>query len=255
MDIVRLSLAESPVGVGFYRMMAGSLFAHALLLFLFGSKLIRPVVFQSEPVIQVSLSSLPGPLVDQSPTSPALTSPLSQKVEEIGAEENPEGMEAWWKKQMGKIAPLQEKIKTKGGTEPQPIRKNVRVLPPQQRETSAVAQEEGHPGVIEAVGSESHSGQPFLFPYYLKQVENKISGGWTPPPAGGVRREGPVDVVVRFQVKRDGGIGGVDLERGSGHDFFDRAALRAVYAASPLPPLPRDFSEDRLYVHFRFVLQ
>ena len=58
--------------------------------------------------------------------------------------------------------------------------------------------------------------------------------------------------MVRFQVERDGTVTEPEIEVSSGLSFVDRAALRAVIAASPLPPLPPEYSGSRLGVHLIF---
>jgi TonB family protein len=42
------------------------------------------------------------------------------------------------------------------------------------------------------------------------------------------------------------------IETSSGLPFVDRAALRAVMAASPLPPLPPEYAASQLGVHLIF---
>ena len=58
---------------------------------------------------------------------------------------------------------------------------------------------------------------------------------------------------VRSQIEKSGRLSEVKVETSSGNVFFDQAALRAVLAASPLAPLPREFGESTLGVHFEFV--
>jgi len=86
----------------------------------------------------------------------------------------------------------------------------------------------------------------FPFSYYLALLRSRIETNWEPP-YGGVGR-----VVVYFMVQRNGQLTGIALESGSGDYLLDRAALRAVTLANPLPPLPYDFSEPDLGVHFEF---
>lgn len=43
------------------------------------------------------------------------------------------------------------------------------------------------------------------------------------------------------------------LEESSGQPTFDRAVLRALYAANPLPPLPPAYRKDSLTVHLSFT--
>jgi TonB family protein len=57
---------------------------------------------------------------------------------------------------------------------------------------------------------------------------------------------------VYFKINRDGQVAAVQLESGSGIDFFDRTAVRAVVLSDPLPPLPLAYSAASLGVHFGF---
>ena len=58
--------------------------------------------------------------------------------------------------------------------------------------------------------------------------------------------------LVRFTINRDGRVSRIELERSSGNSSFDRAALRALYAANPLPPLPPAYRKNSLTVHLTF---
>ena len=109
------------------------------------------------------------------------------------------------------------------------------------------------------VGTSGLSGEvavdqgDFAFTYYLLLVRNKVAQNWSPP--GGLSSGGRVQCVVHFQIQHDGGIASVQLEQGSGVDFFDRSAVRAVTLADPLPPLPIGYSGSQLGVHFGFEYQ
>ncbi len=87
----------------------------------------------------------------------------------------------------------------------------------------------------------------FPFTFYVDQMLTLIGGNWLKP-------EGSESLaaVVGFQIQRDGRITDVKLLTPSGVGLYDRAAVRAVYAANPLPPLPPEFQGDRLGVHLRF---
>jgi len=91
----------------------------------------------------------------------------------------------------------------------------------------------------------------FEFTYYLMLVRNRIAQNWTPP-AGGAQE---AKSVVYFKIARDGSIVDPRIEEGSGVEFFDRGALRAVVLSDPLPPLPLGWSGSQLGVHFGFEYQ
>jgi TonB family protein len=86
------------------------------------------------------------------------------------------------------------------------------------------------------------------YAYYRLAMRNKISAAWSPP-----RASSELVCVVRFQIVRSGAVVGARVENSSGLPFFDHAALRAVLEASPLPPLPADFPDDVVTVHFEFA--
>ena len=91
----------------------------------------------------------------------------------------------------------------------------------------------------------------FEFTYYLVLVRNRIASNWAPP-AGLAGGEKPARAVVYFRIGRGGELTGARLETGSGAEFFDRAALRAVLISDPLPPLPLGYTGGELGVHFGF---
>ena len=91
----------------------------------------------------------------------------------------------------------------------------------------------------------------FEFSYYLALVRNRIAGNWSPP-AGLTHGGEPVRAVLYFRIHRDGRVDATRLETGSGVEFFDRSALRAITLSDPLPPLPLGYSGSDLGVHFGF---
>ena len=87
----------------------------------------------------------------------------------------------------------------------------------------------------------------FHFAYYVQRMLALIESRWYKPaaPAGTKAR-------VRFTIDREGGLSRIELESSSGNSSFDRAALRAMYAANPLPPLPPAYAKSSLTVHLTF---
>ena len=87
----------------------------------------------------------------------------------------------------------------------------------------------------------------FHFTYYIERMLALIATRWYKPvvPAG-------TNAMVRFRIHRDGRVDRIELEEGSGVPSFDRAALRAMFAANPLPPLPPAYGKSDLTVHLRF---
>jgi protein TonB len=87
----------------------------------------------------------------------------------------------------------------------------------------------------------------FPFPFYIERMNTLIAGKWFRPPA-----KSELLTAVYFAIQRDGTIRDAKIEGSSGNPTFDRAALRAVIEASPLPPLPFGYSGSYLGVHLTF---
>jgi TonB family protein len=87
----------------------------------------------------------------------------------------------------------------------------------------------------------------FPFSYYVQQLVSLIGANWFRPDAP----DGTV-CTVSFRIQRSGQVVDVKVEAGSGASYYDRAAVRSIYAANPLPPLPNDYRNEQLGVHLRF---
>jgi protein TonB len=87
----------------------------------------------------------------------------------------------------------------------------------------------------------------FTYGYYVDQMLVMIHRNWTRPMVGS-----GVEATVYYRIGRDGRLTEVRISRSSGINSFDLAALRAVQASAPLPPLPRAFRDSWLGVHLIF---
>ncbi|HUP45357.1 MAG TPA: TonB family protein [Thermoanaerobaculia bacterium] len=117
--------------------------------------------------------------------------------------------------------------------------------PPASREATSTAGA-GEIGIGET-GVTALEGGDFPYTVYLDRMKRLIGGRWARPQVGGDAR-----AIVYFRIDRDGTIRDAALTTGSGNGTFDRAALRAVIEASPLPPLPFGYSGHYLGVHLTF---
>ncbi|MEP7131789.1 MAG: TonB family protein [Acidobacteriota bacterium] len=115
--------------------------------------------------------------------------------------------------------------------------------------TGAPAPSNGSAGTGSGSGNGAGAGvggltfdQPgFNYPYYYERVKIAIETNWFKP-ATSI----PTSPVVHFTIQRDGTISDAEVVTSSGLPFVDRAALRAVLASSPLPPLPSEFQSNRV---------
>ena len=62
-------------------------------------------------------------------------------------------------------------------------------------------------------------------------------------------------VIVTFRIRRDGSSSDVRLEQSSGNKALDYSAMRAVYEASPFPPLPQAYERSDARIEFWFQLK
>ncbi len=93
------------------------------------------------------------------------------------------------------------------------------------------------------------------FKPYLTEVASKVRAKWfevwpRAANAGPERR-----VVIQAGVSRDGTVVKLVIASASGLQPLDRAAVVAISAVLPLPPVPADFQGDRVNVQFTFVYQ
>ncbi len=206
----------------------GSAVTHvAVLAALFTVRRVEPLIVPGPDVVQVSLLE-PG--AAPQPPRPAPPAPRpAVHVPDIKPEEA-EGV---------KLAPPR-KPPRKAATPPAPA-------PPATPALALPYAKVGSAGLSGAVGVDQRD---FEFTYYLMLIRNKVAQNWAPP--AGVASGRPVRAVVYFHVGRAGAVSDVRLESGSGVEFFDRSALRAVALSDPLPPLPLGFPGSDLGVHFGF---
>ena len=91
----------------------------------------------------------------------------------------------------------------------------------------------------------------FPYTYYLQIITDRVSTNWfTSLVDPGV--SGNFQTVIYFKINRDGQVTDLKIEEPSGITPLDLSALRAVKAASPFPPLPRDYEDSYLAIHLIF---
>jgi protein TonB len=100
----------------------------------------------------------------------------------------------------------------------------------------------------------SGTDEPFPFAWYLEIVRGRVTRQWNPPQVG-MRDGAERTCAVHFFIERGGAVSRATIVQSSGIALLDRAGLRAVQAAHPLPPLPREFASRSLGVTFVFHLR
>ncbi|NIO00846.1 MAG: TonB family protein [Candidatus Latescibacteria bacterium] len=193
----------------------------------------RQVRFVPRPIYTVQII----PAVMREP--PKEQPPQEQAVQALPQEE-PEEMEP---------PPEKPKKKPRKKEERKPQKKEVPTT-----ELNRIEQPEQQPDSEQqpVTGDVALDADDFPFAYYIATMKRKIASYWHVPGASG---KTSLYCRVYFRVSKDGAITTPDIEESSGSFLFDQAALRAVVQASPLPPLPREFRDDYLGVHFSFAYE
>ena len=188
------------------------------------------------PVYQVNLVTLPSPPEEvkapEPPKAPEITKPkaVSKPLPEL--KKSPREVV---KKET--VTPTPEKSKPPGSKTPK---------------AAAIKSKEEIASVPSITATAAVEAPDFKFGFYTKLIERKIGEAWSPPRIE--RDYDTKEVVVTFVIITTGKIQEIQVEKSSGNTFFDQAALRAVYMANPLPPLPRGFRDPDLKVYFSFVM-
>ena len=118
------------------------------------------------------------------------------------------------------------------------------------------------PGIGSGVGGYPIGGVPWGSPQgssawnsklddYYNMIWEKIKKEWTLPedlPKGKTDLEAVIIVII----ERNGKIQKSWFEKKSGNALYDQMAMRAIKKAEPLPPIPKEFSEDTFEIGIRF---
>jgi len=89
--------------------------------------------------------------------------------------------------------------------------------------------------------------------WYAQLVRDRLAQNWQTNGLNGRTQTAPA--VVSFHILRDGTIRNPQIVQSSGNPEIDNTALRAVYASSPLNPLPPQISENDILAEFTFNLR
>jgi len=160
-------------------------------------------------------------------------------------------------------APAPERVPRIEPPKPQPVKPVATVKPPEKdtvplspfgKSTKKGSETPEPPKPIPAtpvvpIGGTGVTGIEGDFPYtlYIERMRTLIGGRWFRP-----QITTGAATTIYFFINRDGSIRDATVEMPSGNPTFDRAALRAVLEASPLPPLPFGYGGTYLGVHLSF---
>jgi TonB family protein len=98
------------------------------------------------------------------------------------------------------------------------------------------------------------AGEGFFDSWYARQVEQRVGSNWLESRMG-IQFKGKHRTLIQFSVSPEGRIEDVQIVESTGPDAFERAALRAVRASDPLPPLPVQYRMQRNRVRFVAIFE
>ena len=62
-----------------------------------------------------------------------------------------------------------------------------------------------------------------------------------------------LETILVVIIERNGKVQKLWFEKKSGNALYDQSAMRAIKKAEPLPPIPKELSEDTLEIGIRFT--
>ena len=104
------------------------------------------------------------------------------------------------------------------------------------------------------VGTGANSTLGSRFGAYSQQVQERVTQKWRTGDVDGSIRTAP-QVIVSFDIHRDGTISAPSLKQSSGISALDLSARRAILEASPFPPLPPAFERSSATFEIVFELK
>ncbi len=104
------------------------------------------------------------------------------------------------------------------------------------------------------VGTGANTTLGSRFGAYSELIQERVTQHWRTGDVDASIRTAP-QVVVNFEILRNGGIGAVRIVQQSGIASLDFSVRRAILEASPFPPLPQGFERNSATVEFVFELK
>jgi protein TonB len=104
------------------------------------------------------------------------------------------------------------------------------------------------------VGTGANTTLGSRFGAYSELIQERVTQHWRTGDVDASIRTAP-QVVVNFEIQRNGNIGAVKIVQQSGIASLDFSVRRAILEASPFPPLPSGFERNSATVEFVFELK
>jgi protein TonB len=110
-------------------------------------------------------------------------------------------------------------------------------------------------GQVGSSGVGVGQGSPFgnRFGNYVMILRQRVADKWRADVDPRIHTLPPA--IVTFDLMRDGTVRNVHIAQGSGNQALDYSAQRAIYDASPFPPLPAGYERNDATIEFWFELR
>ena len=86
---------------------------------------------------------------------------------------------------------------------------------------------------------------------YYSTIWERIKKEWTLP-GDLTKGKAELETIIIIVIERDGKIQKSWFEKRSGNALYDQSAMRAIKKADPLPPIPKEFSDNTFEIGIRF---
>jgi TonB family protein len=86
---------------------------------------------------------------------------------------------------------------------------------------------------------------------YARIVQEKVESNWRTPAVQEILRQKGW-VAIHFDIMKDGKVENVEISRSSRIPSYDQAAVNALLASNPFPPLPSQVTVEKISGTFRF---
>jgi TonB family protein len=86
---------------------------------------------------------------------------------------------------------------------------------------------------------------------YYSTIWERIKKEWTLP-GDLTKGKAELETIIIIVIERDGKIQKSWFEKRSGNALYDQSAMRAIKKADPLPPIPKEFSDNTSEIGIRF---
>jgi protein TonB len=104
------------------------------------------------------------------------------------------------------------------------------------------------------IGTGANTSLGSRFGAYSALIQQRITEHWRTGDVDASIRTAP-QVVVNFEIRRDGTITTPRIVQGSGITALDFSVRRAILEANPFPPLPKEFERNSAVIEFVFELK